>query len=104
MLRIENLFRRLVGRLYAIVSLLMEIGLPCRFVISLMGWLCGGFVTVECHSLWMVEGFGSSGWNWRWKNSLLWGLGFIFCLLVWFLNMSAFWWADLKSGSSWELV
>ena len=81
MLRIENLIRRLVGQLYAIVSCLMEIGLPCRFVISLMGWLCGGFVTVECHSLWMAEGFGSSGWNWRWKKSWLWRSWF-FCVCL----------------------
>ena len=82
----------------------MEMGLPCRFVISLIGWLCGGFTTMECHSLWMAEGFGSSGCNWKWKKSCLWGSWFLLCVFVWLLNRSAFWWADLKSGRSWELV
>ena len=59
---------------------------------------------MECHSLWMAEGLGSSGWNWRWKKSWLWWSLFLLCVFVWLLNRSAFWCADLKSGRSWELV
>lgn len=99
----ENLFLRLRGRLYAIVRRSIAVGIPWRFVIWWSGWWPGGFATTESQSLWMAEGLGSSGWNWRCRNSLL-----SVCsvwLVVWAgLCRSAFWWAEVKSGVSCSLV